>query len=655
MGDNKLSEDSKKGYSSFKRFLKPYRKQIYSLFATLGVFSSLVLMLYVVNIRKQTAAPENTMAYGNTYYVATTGSDSNNGSSSYPFRTIQKAAYTAASGDTIIVRNGIYNERVVIYMSGSSNAPITIKADAGATVNMYGFEVYANYVKVEGFNIDGGPVKVCDWGAKDFGIISEGDYNEFRSNKVTNGGYGGIQVRGSSDHNLVENNVFYKNGNAGMDISGTYHQVINNEVYDTRVAPCNWPDVNGVYFFGKGHVFRGNYIHDINFVNNPVTGSNKPHIDAFQTFDNELPGRGPAHDILFEGNRISLMVEALSTYDTVYAFMWDDNDERSSNITIRNNLIEAWGGMNLYKADPINWKIINNTFRSSLNFTRDFLPKGIELLDGQGVEIRNNIFTDYSFLHISIKNTSDLVTGNNLFYNSNGSVPGLEGYSIRPSDLYKVNPQFVDLNRNLYLKTTSPAIDKGVAISGVTIDYKGTPRPQGSAYDIGAYEFVTSVTSTPKPTITTAITSTPRPTPTFTSGDIIVDNTSTGFRVNSRQDRWQTYTASGEEHYGGSHRYNRLIGGGDRATWTFRVSKPGRYNVYAWWYDGEHRPTDVPYTINHKDGSITVKVNQQKNGGRWNLLGTYRFDLYGSVFVTDRVSSGSDIVADAIRVLYIGS
>jgi hypothetical protein len=40
------------------------------------------------------------------------------------------------------------------------------------------------------------------------------------------------------------------------------------------------------------------------------------------------------------------------------------------------------------------------------------------------------------------------------------------------------------------LQDTSPAIDAGVTITGISNDFKGTSRPQGSAYDIGAYEFV---------------------------------------------------------------------------------------------------------------------------------------------------------------------
>jgi len=43
---------------------------------------------------------------------------------------------------------------------------------------------------------------------------------------------------------------------------------------------------------------------------------------------------------------------------------------------------------------------------------------------------------------------------------------------------------------NYHLAADSPAIDRGMAIAAVTADRDGTQRPQGSAYDVGAYEWL---------------------------------------------------------------------------------------------------------------------------------------------------------------------
>jgi hypothetical protein len=160
------------------------------------------------------------------------------------------------------------------------------------------------------------------------------------------------------------------------------------------------------------------------------------------------------------------------------------------------------------------------------------------------------------------------------------------------------------------------------------------------------------ITSTSTPTFTSAPTSTP--VPNTDPGELVVDNTSSGFSTSFSQDIWQEYRQPGGRHYGGSHVYNRQPGTGqDTATWSFTVPRPGAYQVYAWWWDGQWRPPDVPYTVNHLGGASTVRVNQQINGGQWNLLGVFSFRDRGSVVVSDDVSSGRDVVADAVRLVFV--
>ncbi len=136
--------------------------------------------------------------------------------------------------------------------------------------------------------------------------------------------------------------------------------------------------------------------------------------------------------------------------------------------------------------------------------------------------------------------------------------------------------------------------------------------------------------------------------------EIIIDDTDAGFSTSFSQDAWRQYTKDEGQHYGNSHYYNRRTGSGqDMATWSFTVPEPGNYDVYAWWWEADYRPSDVPYTVNHFYGSRTVRMDQRVNGGQWNLLGTFYWRDEGSVVVSDDVSSGGrDIVADAIRLVY---
>src|SRR5262249_25134320 len=54
-----------------------------------------------------------------------------------------------------------------------------------------------------------------------------------------------------------------------------------------------------------------------------------------------------------------------------------------------------------------------------------------------------------------------------------------------------VNPLFVNAAaHDFHLQPGSPAMERGVTLAAVTADFDGTPRPQGAAYDMGAYEYV---------------------------------------------------------------------------------------------------------------------------------------------------------------------
>jgi hypothetical protein len=43
---------------------------------------------------------------------------------------------------------------------------------------------------------------------------------------------------------------------------------------------------------------------------------------------------------------------------------------------------------------------------------------------------------------------------------------------------------------NTYLQAGSPAIDAGLTLADVPMDYAGTSRPQGIRFDIGAFEYI---------------------------------------------------------------------------------------------------------------------------------------------------------------------
>ena len=84
---------------------------------------------------------------------------------------------------------------------------------------------------------------------------------------------------------------------------------------------------------------------------------------------------------------------------------------------------------------------------------------------------------------------ANTVVQNNISYNNNGGNYSNVGENTTADHNLITNPLFVNAAAfNFNLQTSSPAIDAGVTLSQVTTDFKNAPRPQGGAYDIGAYE-----------------------------------------------------------------------------------------------------------------------------------------------------------------------
>ncbi len=73
------------------------------------------------------------LAHGTTYYVATTGSDSNSGTQTKPFKTIQKAANVVVAGDSVSVASGTYN----ISSTDSGTSEYAIQTKTSGTISSH--------------------------------------------------------------------------------------------------------------------------------------------------------------------------------------------------------------------------------------------------------------------------------------------------------------------------------------------------------------------------------------------------------------------------------------------------------------------------------------------------------------------------------------
>jgi parallel beta-helix repeat protein len=234
---------------------------------------------------------EKARAAGNTYYVATNGSDSNPCNPSSPCKTIKYAATRLQPGDMLYVRGGTYpegqNEQNIDGNAGapsgtSWNSAIIIKGYPGEKAIISNGWIVGNVsyviienVTVEGpstFHISGDHIRLKGvettnstyiLGYNHYGelinmnVHDSGDYSDTRcpslggncghgiyfggNNVLIEGGrwyhnsYYGIQMRFppiGGDNNVIRNNLIYDNKASGIVMAhGSGHLVYNNIIY----------------------------------------------------------------------------------------------------------------------------------------------------------------------------------------------------------------------------------------------------------------------------------------------------------------------------------------------------------------------------------------------------------------------------------------
>jgi hypothetical protein len=133
---------------------------------------------------------------------------------------------------------------------------------------------------------------------------------------------------------------------------------------------------------------------------------------------------------------------------------------------------------------------------------------------------------------------------------------------------------------------------------------------------------------------------------------IVDDADSTRF---STSGSWTT-ASSQPDKYGSSYRYSWGTNPPSAATWKLFIPTPGHYEVFVWYSVSSNRATDAPYTVYHADGTTTVRINQQTNGGRWVSIGQFRFRGDGTdkvVLTNDITDTSKLVVADAVRAVFV--
>lgn len=471
---------------NFKNFVsKAYKAGALGFFLIAGIvtigISSYQTNYQVYKKAKQSKAAE----VGKTYYVSPSGSDSNNGTESLPWKTINKCVTALSAGDTCVARGGTYTDVVdVSGKSGSSGAPITLKNYPSEKPIIDGINATGQSTmqlkNMKYFVMDG--ITVAN--SRAYGIYTENSqYITAKNCEVAYPQDGGLIWKDSSNILVDSCDVHHTNdrGN-GSHEAVSFADTSDFEIKNSTVRNSKEEGIDAKYGAKNGLIHH-----------NRVFGNNGPNVyvdgaSFVKIYNNEIFGAtGDKPNISIAGERPDYVVKDISIYNNIVynsaggiSFFIISMPTPFENIDIYHNLM------------------YNNTSRGGLR-TNEYAMNN--------VVVKNNIFWR-NFPNID--KVGNAIVDNNLF--NTGADARQYGTNARMVD----NAGFVnESGKNFHLNANSLAINAGTD-TGITLDYDGTTRPQGVAYDIGPYEFSSSVIPP-----TTPPSGVPSPTPTVQPTTVI--------------------------------------------------------------------------------------------------------------------------------------
>ena len=485
-------------------------------------------------------------AFGQTncsFYVATTGNDSNPGTQTAPWRTIQHAADVARAGSTVNVRGGVYEELVSITASGNTtDGYITFRSYPGETAVLDATHFAPDgrssiltihnqsYVRIEGFELRNYRTAEHRLTPLGISVMGAGSHIELLKNNVHHieqnfqgrdapgrGGNGfGIAVYGTDAKTPITELVIDGNEVHHLRTGSSESLVVNGNVTNFRITHNVVHDNNniGIDVIGFEHtapdpavdqardgVVSDNLVYNITSRGNPAYGNDQSSDGIY------VDG----------GTRVLIERNVIHNVDFGIELASEHKNRATSYVTARNNLIYrcntagvSVGGYAPERGRTDHCTVINNTL-----YDNDTAATGSGEFQMQwnmdDNSFENNIVYAGPRCLLTInksqvdRNQSPVTIDHNLYYCVSGSkastwrevstnLIGFDKYvqsTGNDSHSRFLDPRFVDTSaKDFHLQSDSPAIAAGVS-DGVPVgdrDLDGSPRVKSGKIDIGCYQ-----------------------------------------------------------------------------------------------------------------------------------------------------------------------